>query len=203
MLIVVLTIVLLAAFLLPKLGGSRRSKRVMCLGNLKQVGLGFQMWTVDHGDKFPWLVSTNEGGSMEYANSTDVFRHFLVTSNELSSPKILVCSADQSRIRWSAFDQRFGNRNLSYFIGLDANEMLPQAVLSGDRSISTNGQIMSGLLTLANSSPVRWAKGLHAEGGNVALGDGSVQQMSDVTLRRWVDTSTCGRRCEIGENRAV
>lgn len=188
-LIVVLTIVLLTAFFLPKLGGSRRSKRVMCLQNLKQVTTSFRMWAVDHDDKFPWLVSTNQGGSMEYVNSADVFRHFLVTSNQLSSPKILICAQERSRIPAPSFDRTFNNRNLSYFIGLDADETQPQSLLFGDRTISTNAQLLSGLLTLSNSSPVSWAKGLHAEGGNVVLGDGSMQQMSDVMLKRWVDAS--------------
>ena len=190
-LVVIVTFVVLAAHFLPMLARQRRTGcRINCISNLKQVGLGFRMWSNDHEDKFPWQIPTNQGGSLEYALSQEVFQHFLVASNELSTPKILVCPADKARIRWSAFDPQFGNRNLSYFIGLDADETQPQTLLAGDRTITTNGRMMSGLLTLTTNSLVRWAKGLHPEGGNIALGDGSVQQATDAVLKRLVNAAT-------------
>jgi hypothetical protein len=33
--------------------------------NLKQVGLAFRVWAVDHDDQYPFNLSTNAGGSRE------------------------------------------------------------------------------------------------------------------------------------------
>lgn len=127
---------------------------------------------------------------MEYTNASEIFRHFQVASNELSSPKILVCPEDKGRVRALSFDQNFSNRNLSYFVGLGADETSPQTVLSGDRTITTNGRIMSGILTLTINSPVSWAKGLHQGCGNILSGDGSVFQASDAMLKNIVVEGT-------------
>src|SRR5947199_9158800 len=74
-----------------------RSRRLSCNCRLKQIGLGFRMWANDHGDRFPWSVPQSNGGTFEFAMSTQVRRHFQVASNELNSPKILVCPADPGR----------------------------------------------------------------------------------------------------------
>jgi hypothetical protein len=108
-------------------------------------------------------------------------------SNELNSPKILVCPEDLGRSRATAFDQTFSNNNLSYFLGLDADETNPNSLLSGDRNLSTNTTILSGLVTLQNSKQVNWAPGIHEERGNVGLADGSAQQVSTKSIRSMMD----------------
>src|ERR1035438_7305571 len=93
LIIIVAVLAILAAMLFPALASAKRkAKRIQCVNNLKQDGLAFRLWEGDNGDKYPMAVSTNKGGSMEYA--CDVFRHFQVMSNELNTPKILVCPAD-------------------------------------------------------------------------------------------------------------
>src|SRR5437870_3083139 len=59
---------------LPSLSGSKKSPRIACVFNLKQVGLALRMWSSDHGEKFPMAVSTNEGGSLEFIGSGNVFQ---------------------------------------------------------------------------------------------------------------------------------
>ena len=98
LLICVVTVVLAAGFLLPMIARPKpgRSKRIACVSNLKQIGLAFRMWSNDNGEKFPMqssVFSTN-GGSMEFNFTGEVWRHYLVLSNELSNPKILVCPMD-------------------------------------------------------------------------------------------------------------
>jgi hypothetical protein len=72
-------------------------EKITCLKNMKQIGLSFRMWANDNREKFPFNVSTNEGGTLELcAVAKDGFDdnsvwHFQVMSNELNSPKILVC----------------------------------------------------------------------------------------------------------------
>jgi prepilin-type processing-associated H-X9-DG protein len=175
--------------------GTRCSaSRINCVSNLKQAGLGFRIWSNDHEDKFPWLLSTNAGGTLEYTQPNEVFRHFEIASNELNSPKILVCPRDTNRVRAHAFGTIpkglsnyvigfGGNTNLSYFAGLTADENLPGTILSGDRTITTNGQIMSGVATITDRRSLAWAKGIHPDSGNIGLADGSVALLSSRELR--------------------
>src|ERR1035438_10904304 len=95
LLIIIAVIAILAAMLLPALASAKRkAKRINCVNNLKQDGLAFRLWEGDNGDKYPMAVSTNKNGTMEYTEDGNAFRHFQVMSNELSTPKILVCPAD-------------------------------------------------------------------------------------------------------------
>lgn len=167
-----------------------RTSKINCVSNLKQIGLAMRMFSNDHNDKFPWLVSTNQGGSMEFSGTGQVFRHFQAASNELGSPKILTCPEDQVRVRATAFDSNFSNSKVSYFVGLDSDETKPTSILSGDRTLTTNKPITSGFLTLTTNSQVRWAKGIHPDAGNIGLGDGSAQQMSAVALQAFFKTNS-------------
>jgi len=143
--IIVFVIVLLfVGFLaMPKTRGLKTpASRINCVSNLKQVGLAFRIWANEHDHEFPMTVSITQTGSLEYVETGETYRHFQLMSNELVSPKILVCSADRKRTRATNFDS-FNNRNLSYFVGVDADESKPDMVLSGDRNITgaarTNG----------------------------------------------------------------
>ena len=123
-LVVIATAVILFAVVLPWLATShpRRSSRINCTSHLKGIGLAFRMWSNDHNDEFPMRVSTNEGGSREFSSTTEVFRHFQALSNELNSPKLLVCPLDSERRCAQDFKTGLANRNLSYFLCLDADE---------------------------------------------------------------------------------
>src|SRR5882672_11239589 len=73
-------------------GCERKAQHISCVNNLKQIGLGFRIWAGDNGGKFPFQISTNAGGTLELcsrdANGFDrnSVAHFLVASNELSTP---------------------------------------------------------------------------------------------------------------------
>jgi len=188
---VLAAVVLGAAWSLQWLARPKRCGGINCVSNLKQVGLGFRMWANDHDDRFPWQVSTSDGGTLELAGTAEAWRHFAVVSNEFSSPKILVCPEDRGRTRagaWSAgsaWPCFSGNNNLSYFVGLNAVEGSPQTLLSGDRTLTTNGRIATGFLTLSSNSPVSWVRGLLHNGvGNIGLADGSAQQVNEAMLRK-------------------
>ena len=85
-----------------------------------------------------------------------------------------------------AFDATFSDSNVSYFVGLDSDESKPTSILSGDRTITTNGFLTAGFLTISANSRVRWAKGLHTDVGNIAQGDGSAHQMSAAALQTFI-----------------
>jgi prepilin-type processing-associated H-X9-DG protein len=180
--------ILIALFLSALANGKARSSRINCRRSLQAVALAFRMWSNDHGEKFPMSVSTNEGGSLEYANSVEVFRHFLAASNKLVSPKVLACRDDLARTRvadWSTFK----NGNLSYFLALDVDERRPSMILSGDRNITTNGRLMSGIITLISNTPIRLADGIHKGYANIAFADGSAQQITEASSLRSVRQS--------------
>ncbi len=155
--------------------------RIGCVNNLKQLGIAYRLWANDHGDKFPF-ASTNADGSLAWVNSSEVFRHFQVMSNELVTPKVLVCRADKKRKVATDFLQ-FSNTNLSYFVGLDAREDAPHSILSGDRNIA-GGTFSNGFLrVLSTNSAAEWTKEIHQNQGNIGLGDGSVNRVTTMQLR--------------------
>ena len=170
------------------------SQRIRCIGNLKQVGMSFRLYSEDHEDNFPWMVSTNFNptntpGSREFTNSAQVFRHFQVASNELNSPNILVCPTDRHRKKAPNFI-KLNNTNLSYFVGLDAVESDPQLILSGDRNILGGTLMNSHLLLVRTNSALSWSNTMHIRAGNVGLADGSVQQITDARLIQQVTAVT-------------
>lgn len=182
LLVVIAVLAILAAMLLPALASAKRkAQRINCVNNLKQDGLAFRLWEGDNGDKFPMAVSTNKGGTMEFTTGANTFRHFQVMSNELSTPKILVCPAD-TRVAAANF-VRLKNQNVSYFVGLDAEDINPQRFLDGDRNLTGESEPENGILKLVPGQRVSWTQDIHVNQGNVGLSDGSVQQCSNSGLR--------------------
>ena len=188
LLVIIAVIALLAAMLLPALAAAKRkAQRINCVNNLKQCGLAFRIWEGDNGDKYPMAVSTEKGGTMEFADGADTFHHFQVMSNELSTPKILICPAD-TRAAANNFI-RLKNQNVSYFVGLDASDEFPQRLLDGDRNITADTEPENGILKLGPGQRVSWTETMHVNQGNVGLADGSVQQYSNSGLRNALQNS--------------
>lgn len=159
--------------------------RIKCIDNLKQIGLAMRMFSNDHQEKFPWLVPGSENGSMKYSNSVEVFRHFLVLSNELPTPRVLVCPNDAGRLKTTDWD-KLSNRNTSYFVGLDSDESRPTSVLSGDRTLSISNRPVLGLMVVTSNSQPRVLPGAHNGAINLAFGDRSAQQMTEAAARDWI-----------------
>jgi prepilin-type processing-associated H-X9-DG protein len=183
-LVVVFVLAVLVMLILPDNHPAvRRTKRINCVNNLKQVGLAYRIWEVDNNDKYPMNVSVTNGGSMELVNVGDAVSTFLIMSNELGSPKVLVCFSDSNRIAALSFSQGLNNSNISYFVGLNAREELPQTILSGDDNFATDGvPAKSGLLELSTNASVAWTAARHNLLGNIGFADGSVQSLSNSNL---------------------
>ena len=163
----------------------RRAGSICCNCNLKQVGLAFKMWEGDHGGKFPMQTSVTNGGTMEMTDGRSAWIDFAVMSNELSTPIILVCPADKSRLCSTNFAVGFNNANVSYFVGLDASESQPAMFLSGDENFAIGGvPVKSGLLEISTNLPVAWTDARHKSSGNIGLVDGSVAVASSSYLRQ-------------------
>jgi hypothetical protein len=189
--VVVAVLVVLAAVLLPVLAATKRkSSRLGCTNNVKQIGLAYRIWEGDNGDIYPMGISVTNGGSREMAATGDVALTFLVMSNELSTPKILLCPNDPDPDRIYNTNNFFGlcNSNISYLVGVDAtNEANPQLILSGDCNLEMGGRpVKSGLLSVRKGDPVAWQPPRHGTCGNLGLADGSVQSTTSSGLHDYL-----------------
>lgn len=189
-LMIVVIVVLSAAFLLPFFNHNHshsHAGRIRCVNNLKQIGLSFRIYAGDNNDKYPMNVSTNNKPLI--IETTPVYRYFQSLSNELGTPKILICFDDEKRNAANDF-AGLSNSNVSYFVGLDATENLTNSILSGDRNITNGFAPNQGLLNLTTNQMVRFTDEIHKKQGNIALGDGSVQQVSSARLRSEIIPNT-------------
>jgi hypothetical protein len=135
---------------------------------------------------------------------------FVVMSNELTTPRLLLCPSDDTRDYQTNFAFLTENfSNMSYFVGGDADEAYPQMILTGDRNIGITTFIYANRAALSTNSidnapgafqwqydevtPKRWtwtAKG-HLNVGNIGTADGGAQQVNNVGLRAALfDSST-------------
>ena len=118
--VTLVVLVVLHATLLPPLAKAKeRAQRIHCVNNMKQIGLSFPIWAIDYDDHFPFNVSTHRGGTMELCQpGSDGFDrnaayHFRALSNELNTPKVLVCPADKDKQPAQGFEVLEAT-NLSY-----------------------------------------------------------------------------------------
>jgi hypothetical protein len=180
-----LAVVFLPALLNP---GPQRSLRIQCVNNLKQVGVGTRVWSGDNNDKYPPQVPGTNGGTMDFITGPNAWRHFQVMSNELSTPKVVFCPAESDRNRFTATNfVNFCNSNVSFFFGVDVtNDSNPQMMLSGDHNVTNGTPVKNGLLELTTNHLAGWTSEMHNKVGNIALSDGSVQQISIVGLQNTI-----------------
>src|ERR1035441_3651077 len=97
-------------------------------------------------------VSVTNGGTMELVASGLVFPHFRVVSNELSTPRILVCPIDKNKTSATNFESDLKDRNLSYFINVDAIAGNGSSLLCGDRNLRNKALAGSRFVRISSTS---------------------------------------------------
>src|SRR4051812_27189130 len=92
--------VVLLVLLPPQRHYPAKASRIRCVNNLKNVGLAFRVFETDQKDLFP------AGYLLSLSNSLpemQCFQYFQWLSNEISSPRILLCPADTKRKEATSF----------------------------------------------------------------------------------------------------
>jgi competence protein ComGC len=223
-------LILMSGLFLPALARTKASsKRISCADNLKQIGLSFQGFAADHNGAFPTRVTVANGGYADYvgfrtlsisqSTSRGVFGFFMVMSNYLGSPKLLICPAEnETRTVANTFSGvipvgstnvfPFTNDfNTSYFVGVDAMTSRPRMLLSGDHNLGADLNLLpaKGFVTpplqyspdfkvslgnvFATNAGVAWLNTMHAKEGNVVMSDYSVQQLNRDHLQQALHNS--------------
>jgi prepilin-type processing-associated H-X9-DG protein len=194
-LVIIATLALLAALLLPVLAASkRRSSRINCVNNLKQINIAIRIWPPVYSDgEPPMSVSVTNGGAMETLATGNVAGCFQVMSNQLGTPKILICPADLERIAATNFQNDFNNSHISYFLNPDAREFYPQQIMDGDDNLATNGvAVKSGMVEFPANMRISFTAARHKFVGNIGYADGSVAEVSSSGLQSALLLSTNG-----------
>ena len=200
----------LTAVVLPAFGVSpQRSRAVHCANNLRQIGRASQAWAVQNDDKFPWLVRAANGGlnniNGESPISANPYVHFGILSNELASPRELVCPSDvvkkvardfSASPEGGFFHLNYQSAAQSYFVGLEAGTDRPESMLSGDRNVRVSRLSQCAIVVVPSphvdgqDPGVAFTNGIHGAHSQVGLSDGAVRTGDGSLLRRLIANGT-------------
>lgn len=181
LIVVIACLTVLAAVLLPVLKRQRSvGHHVSCAGDIKQICLSFIVWSLDNNNHFPMQVPVANGGTLELVAGGMVYPHFLVMTNELSTPKVLHCWTDGGHPRTAKFSD-LSDTNVSYFLNVDAIAEPRRdyyregaSVLLGDRNITNRAPAGSRLVPVTKANTIAWTKDLHSGKGYFGFADGRV-----------------------------
>jgi len=208
LLVILFVTVGLTAIALPVLGAtSARSRLAQCFNNLREIGRASQAWASEKND-FPWLIPRADGGlnnrDGQIPFAANPFIHFSFMSNELVSPRLLVCPSDtvkkvakdfSSNLDGGFLGLAYQNNALSYLVGFHGSVTLPREILSGDRTMRTTVNEHCSVVGVPASalvpgdSSIMWTN-LHSKTGHLLFSDTSVENLSSAQLRKTIADSS-------------
>jgi hypothetical protein len=126
-----------AGTLLVKRPSGYHRRDLNCNNNLDQISMAFKTWALDHHEQYPFNLSTNFGGTLEFCDrdkdgfDRNAFAHFRVMSNELLNPSLLICPNDHERKPATDFEH-LRPENISYRLrsGTNVNDSSMTEVLA-------------------------------------------------------------------------
>jgi prepilin-type N-terminal cleavage/methylation domain-containing protein/prepilin-type processing-associated H-X9-DG protein len=217
LLVVVAIIGVLVAMLLPAVQYAREtSRRMKCLNNLHQLGLGMLMYMNDHGGHFPWTYHADRNATV---SGSDASQSWIVTIGPYCEKvdDIRLCPDDlmeEARVQANAAGIRGTSYVINDVVSPDPNEKFPaDAQVNINQMKSTSSLIV--LFEGASSRPVledhahtdTWyapvaiARGTvlstilqdvnpsqHNDCANYLYADGHAETVAFVTFQQWVQT---------------
>jgi hypothetical protein len=189
-----------------------RALQVVCANNLRMVGQALHRWAAENQEQHPWWVAYTNGGVRFQPNGfqNNVYYNFAALSNELASPKLLVCPSDPAVKVAKEFSNNpqggflhlsYQNNAVSYFVGLHALPEHGWSWLAGDRHVSGLRSPMA--CTVGVTAARGWEQGytlvpawtntIHQWTGNILLNGGAVLQLTTPEM-----TNSLGLQTRIG-----
>ena len=162
-LVVIFTLTVLFALLVPVFNRGPASYHVSCTMNQKQCALGFIMFSTDNDNEFPWQLSATNAAYLPGCTKGDAAADFnALQGTYIKSPSVFICPTDPVRVALTELSP-LKNLNLSYGAGYDTGTNASANILTIDRHLLADGNPVSPgkLFTYTTNVTMGWSSELH------------------------------------------